>query len=239
METLQQGARGPLVEFAQTLLNGEYYATDLGGEELNQDGIFGPRTAAQLSRFISNVMAVSMPTLVNDAVWRALGVDQWREHATTLVAQHGNMLCWNAAAAMTRGVVASMVTGGATLGATGGLQVNAANVNQFLRAVGLTPITVPANGAALAPMLTGGRMWLAGAVTGGGLAGATHHAVCLSGIITTAPRPGREQRTLVRIHDPWPPSPTGAGGGTIRWQHFYMPRMYLGAYQLAPMFAAR
>lgn len=239
METLQQGARGPLVEFAQTLLNGEFYATDIGGEELNQDGVFGPRTAAQLSRFISNVMAVSMPAVVNDAVWRALGVDQWREHPTTLVAQHGNMLCWNAAAAMTRGIVASMATGGATLGAGGGLSVSAANVNTFLRGVGLTPVAVPANGTVLAPMLVGGRMWLAGAVTGGGLAGATHHAVCLSGIITTANRPGRDQRTLVRIHDPWPPSPTGAGGGTIRWQYYFTPRMYLGSYQLAPQYAGR
>jgi hypothetical protein len=149
------------------------------------------------------------------------------------------MLCWNAAAAMTRGIVASMVPGGAILSATGGLQVNQANVSQFLRAVGLSPINVPANGETLAPMLMGGRMWLAGAVAGAGLAGATHHAVCLTGIITTAVRPGRGMRTLVRVHDPWPPSHTGAGGGTIRWQHYFTPQMYLGAYRLSPQFAGR
>lgn len=239
METLQQGARGPLVEFAQSLLNGEYYATEIGGEALEEDGVFGRRTATQLARFISGAMAISAPPVITPQVWRALGVDQWREHITTLVAQHGDMLCWNAAAAMTRGVVASMVTGGATLTPTGGLSVSATNVNQFLRAVGLTPIPVPADGAALGPILLGGRMWLAGAVTGGGLANATHHAVCLTGVITTAARPGRTRRTLVRIHDPWPPSPTGAGGGAIRWQHYFMPQMYLGAYRLSPQFAAR
>lgn len=238
METLQQGSRGPLVQFAQTLLNGEYYVSNVG-ESLEEDGVFGPRTAAQLARFIDSAMAVSAPPMITPEVWRALGVDRWREHPTTLVAQHGNMLCWNAAAAMTRGIVASMVPGGAILSATGGLQVNQANVSQFLRAVGLSPINVPANGETLAPMLMGGRMWLAGAVAGAGLAGATHHAVCLTGIITTAVRPGRGMRTLVRVHDPWPPSPTGAGGGTIRWQHYFTPQMYLGAYRLSPQFAGR
>lgn len=240
METLQQGSRGPLVQFAQSLLNGEYYVSN-EGEALEEDGVFGPRTAAQLTRFITSAMAMSAPPVITPQVWRALGVDQWREHPTTLVAQHGNMLCWNAAAAMTRGIVASMVTGGAAVFADGGLQASQANFNQFLRGAGLSPITLPANGAALAPLLLGGRIWLAGAVSGTGLAGATHHAVCLTGIITTAPRPGRGLRTLVRIHDPWPPSPspTGDGGGAIRWQHYVMPQMYLGAYRLSPQFAGR
>jgi hypothetical protein len=51
--------------------------------------------------------------------------------------------------------------------------------------------------------------------------------------------PGRSPRYLVRIHDPWPPSPSGgAGGGTIRWNYFFMPQMFLGHMRFSPQFAA-
>jgi hypothetical protein len=249
METLQQGSRGKLVEFLQALLNGEYYVNGVG-EELNEDGIFGPRTAAQLRSFIDGTMRVSMPLIVNDAVWRALGVDHWVTHATTMVSQHTDMLCWNAAAAMTLGVQQSMVTGGATLttGAptrpggsvrgAGGLEVNNANIRQFLTAVRLNPRAPPSDGAALDMLVRRSRVWLAGAVSGGA-GGATHHAVCITGCVGTRPMPDRSTRFLVRIHDPWPPSASGgADGGTIRWNYYYLPQMYLGRMLFTPMFAA-
>jgi peptidoglycan hydrolase-like protein with peptidoglycan-binding domain len=250
MEILRQGSRGKLVDLAQTLLNDAFYASNGTGDTLEQDGIFGPRTAARLQQFIGERLGISAPAVVDDRVWRALGVQTWVEHQTQLVAQHTDMLCWNAAAAMTLGVVQSMTSGGAALspGASqlhrpagrqrvDGLVVDAANIAQFLRAVNLTPVPPPADGPALARIVSQRRLWLAGRASGG-VGGASHHAVCVSGVIQARYSPTSSMRVLCRMHDPWPPTPSGGGrGGTVRWQYYFMPQMYFGSLLFAPLFA--
>lgn len=198
MQQIGPGSSSLYVRLAQHLLNRRLRRTP-GFRRLREDGAFGPRTTAAVRTFQALNHVGSEPGVIGRLTWRALGVTIEVDHPVTMRSQHYDMGCWAAAAAMVLNRDMSVGTNGAELGKTRGLLPTIDNVTQFVTQFGWHVMSPPANVTALADILAGGPIWLAGMIiledgsTGG-------HVVVVSG----AWGDGSPYGTYVRIHDPWP-----------------------------------
>jgi len=198
MRQISIGASSENVRLAQRLLNRHLRRTP-GFIRLRADGAFGRRTADAVAAFQRLNHISHEDRVIGPTTWRALGVTIEIDHPVTMRAQHYDMGCWAAAAAMVLNRDMSVGTNGAELGKTRGLLPTIDNVTQFVTQFGWHVMSPPANVTALADILAGGPIWLAGMIiledgsTGG-------HVVVVSG----AWGDGSPYGTYVRIHDPWP-----------------------------------
>ncbi|MFT3810405.1 MAG: papain-like cysteine protease family protein [Micropepsaceae bacterium] len=198
MQQIGPGSSSLYVRLAQHLLNSRLRRT-AGFHRLREDGAFGPRSAAAVRLFQAMNHITSENGVVGPMTWRALGIAVEIDHRVTLRPQHYDMGCWAASAAMMLDRDMSVGTNGAELGLTRGLMPTVENVETFTRQFGWHVMSPPANVMALADILRGGPIWLAGSViledgsTGG-------HVMVISG----AWGDGSAYGTYVRIHDPWP-----------------------------------
>ena len=196
MKILRQGPRGPHEKLLQRLLNLEHRKT-----VLKEDGIFGPRTNAEVNAFQSG-KRLRPDGVVGPRTWRALNISVDIDHRVTLFPQPTNMTCWSAAATMLFGNM-SVGSGGATVGPRGGLGMWHANIQTFARAHGLTmhpPMSWTTLG--FAALLRRRPLWVAGLQTlGSPTARQARHAVVVGSMWGN----GSPYGTMLLIYDPWPP----------------------------------
>jgi hypothetical protein len=124
------------------------------------------------------------------------------EHRVQLFGQPTNMTCWSAAATMITGNIVSIGPGSAKTGGSGGLQPDLENIETFLGGLNwklLNNMSAPPTSHFVAG-LSRGPLWIAFE------GGTFKHAVVASAIWSDS----ADDRTVMRIHDPWPP-----GAGTI------------------------
>ena len=196
METLRQGSRAIQVKLLQRLLNKKG-----ANPPLREDGIFGRKTETSVVGFQARER-IPQDGVVGSTTWSRLGITVDITHRVQKFGQPTSMTCWSAAATMIVGNM-SVGPGGASLSAAGGLLPNPSNVEKFARSLGWRmhyPQTWTVRG--LTELL---RRKPVSAVGGGGSpAGSWLHAIVISALW----RDGAEDAsgTMIRIHDPWPPT---------------------------------
>lgn len=209
MHILRQGSREMQVKLLQRLLNLDRRAT-----VLNEDGIFGPKTHAEVVDF-QNRKSLSPDGIVGPNTWKSLGIRIDIEHFVTLFPQPTNMTCWSAAATMLFGNM-SVGPGGAVITPSGGLGSAHANVEAFARAYGLTmhsPMSWTVEG--LAGILRRGPLWVGGVQPlGSPTAIQSGHVVVVGAMWGN----GNPDGTMLKIYDPWPPG-TGSTYGVFYGDH--------------------
>ncbi len=198
MQQIGIGASSQNVQLAQRLLN-KHLRRTAGYRRLHTDGAFGPRTAEAVAAFQRLNHIHHEDRVIGPATWRALGVTIEINHPVTMRAQHYDMGCWAACAAMVLDRNMSVGTNDASLSPSLGLKPELANVERFVRQFGWVVESPPADPRSLAAILSATPIWLAGAViredgTEGG------HVVVVSG----AWGDGTADGSYIRIHDPWP-----------------------------------
>jgi len=205
METVRQGSHGTAARMAQMLLNDRLMELpEEGGKPfvpLVTDGIFGPKSTKALTTFIARGAQVSHLPVIDDGLWRALGLVVAIDHRVVLVGQPHAGECWSAAAAMILGAPMSVHPGGASLTDKGRLVPDLQNLRRFGESLGWQSVPPTQNASAFAGYLQRGPVWIAGqgAAANGKRYG---HAVVVSGMWGDGDAHG--STTLLRIHDPWP-----------------------------------
>ncbi len=198
MQQLSLGTSSIYVQLAQRLLNRQLRRLP-GFVRLREDGAFGQRTAAAVARFQSISNVTTERGVIGPRTWRALGLTIDIDKRVGMRAQHYDMGCWSAAAAMVLDRDMSVSSGDAQLGVSFGLLPSVENVTRFAQQFGWTVEGPPADVRSLAAILHVTPIWVAGIVTldDGGQGG---HVVVISG----AWGDGSPFGTQIRIHDPWP-----------------------------------
>lgn len=198
MQQLAIGTSSENVRLAQRLLNRHLRRTT-GYRRLRADGAFGPRTAEAVAIFqrLNNIHHEDR--VVGPLTWRALGVTIEIDHRVTMRAQHYDMGCWAASAAMVLDRNMSVGTNDASLGPGFGLKPQLENVERFVRQFGWQVESPPGDLRGLAALLSRTPLWIAGSVIreDGSEGG---HVVVISG----AWGDGTGDGSYIRIHDPWP-----------------------------------
>ena len=198
MQQLGPGSSSIYVRLAQRMLNRQLRRMP-GFVRLREDGAYGPRTAAAVARFQQANHVTTESGVIGPRTWRALGLVIDIDHPVRMRAQHYDMGCWSAAAAMMLDRDMSVGSQGADLGRTFGLLPSVDNVTTFTRQFGWQLESPPADVRALALILNRTPIWIAGTVTlSDGSTGG--HVVVISG----AWGDGTPFGTQIRIHDPWP-----------------------------------
>ena len=206
MEVIRRGQHGTAAKLAQLLLNDRLSELiEVNGKPfvpLQTDGIFGPKSEKALIDFIARVMQVSRPPVIDDDVWRRLGLKIEIDHRVPLVGQPLGGLCWSAAAAMILGGPMSVSPGGATLGKRDSLEPSLENVAVFGESLGWRLLNQSTqNLATFVDLLRRKPLWMAG--QGTAASGRRYgHAIVVSGLWSDGDSNGSS--TLLRIHDPWP-----------------------------------
>jgi hypothetical protein len=196
MQTIRQGANGPLVKLLQRLLNLKH-----GKNIVREDGVFGPKTAGELRTFQTRSW-LTPDGIVGVQSWAALGVKIDISHHVTLFPQPTNMTCWSAAATMLFQSNMSVGAGNAAVAASGGLASDHWNIAVFARDLGLTmhaPMTWTVHG--FAGLLARGPLWVGGVQPlGSPTAVQSGHVVVVGSMWGT----GEADGTMLEIYDPWP-----------------------------------
>lgn len=198
MQQVGPGSSSLAVRLAQRLLNSRLRRTP-GYRRLREDGAFGPRTAAVVRQFQLDHHIGHESGVVGPTTWRALGLSVEIDHPVQMRAQHYDMGCWSACAAMVLDRDMSVGTGGAELSERRGLMPDIDNVTTFARPLGWNVDSPPGTVGGLVNILAGTPIWIAGTIamddgTQGG------HVVVISG----AWGDGSPYGTFIRVHDPWP-----------------------------------
>ena len=198
MRQISIGASSENVRLAQRLLNRHLRRTP-GFIRLRADGAFGRRTADAVAAFQRLNHISHEDRVIGPSTWRALGVTIEIDHPVTMRAQHYDMGCWAAAAAMVLDRDMSVGTNDASLGTSFGLMPELENVERFVSQFGWSVESPPGDPRGLASILRAGPIWIAGTVIreDGSQGG---HVVVISG----AWGDGTPEGTYIRIHDPWP-----------------------------------
>ena len=198
MRQISIGASSENVRLAQRLLNRHLRRTP-GFIRLRADGAFGRRTADAVAAFQRLTHISHEDRVIGPTTWRALGVTIEIDHPVTMRAQHYDMGCWAAAAAMVLDRDMSVGTNDASLGTSFGLMPELENVERFVSQFGWSVESPPGDPRGLASILRAGPIWIAGTVIreDGSQGG---HVVVISG----AWGDGTPEGTYIRIHDPWP-----------------------------------
>jgi len=197
MRQISIGASSENVRLAQRLLNRHLRRTP-GFIRLRADGAFGRRTADAVAAFQRLNHISHEDRVIGPTTWRALGVTIEIDHPVTMRAQHYDMGCWAAAAAMVLDRDMSVGTNDASLGTSFGLMPELENVERFVSQFGWSVESPPGDPRGLASILRAGPIWIAGTVIreDGSQGG---HVVVISG----AWGDGTPEGTYIRIHDPW------------------------------------
>lgn len=212
MHTLRQGSRAPEVRLLQRLVN-QYLFTRRGVPVLDEDGVFGPATAAGLRSFQENYSGrhgrLDVDAVAGHQTWRALGLTHEIAWPVAQVGQNTGMTCWVVAAGLATGRMASEAPATVSIDTDrsssgfGGMDNNVPNLDAYARANGMRRLgTLPADVAALRPHVQSGPCIMIGDWVLGGT-----HAVVVSGLYWST-----DFASMIRVNDS---APMGTGSISI------------------------
>lgn len=208
MRTIRRGNRGPEAGLLRRLLNrklnpspglpeARVFGARYNGAFRRID--FGPRTEAAVRRFQES-KRIAVDGIVGPVTWRELGITTDVERNVQLAGQPSSDTCYAAAATMLLGPGAAMSfdPGPVPAGTRPDDHWARSFADQFLGwtlQYGVSPLP-----AMLANFLRRGTFWFAGNLPFP--SGHSYHAAVVSAVWGD----GDPFRTMVRIHDPWPPN---------------------------------
>ena len=205
MEVVKRGSRGSCALMAQMLLNNRI--RELGDRlgkpvpPLVEDGVFGEKSEKALIDFLDRGLRVSHRPVIDDVIWRRIGLTVEIDHKVRLIGQSHGGLCWQAAAEMVLGGQVTVGPGSADTDKRGALQPDLENLQRFAESYGWRFSLPTLNAVAFAALARQSPIWIAGQ----GVAGNGHaygHAIVVSGMWSDGDPTG--STTLLRVHDPWP-----------------------------------